>query len=176
MAFSYCATAMSRPALEASSVAMLRPISKIGRLICGRNDQTRRVPLPNRSSSSWLERPNMPVSVMRGKKLARAAPMLALAATNCCSAARMSGRRNRTPEGSPTCTLAKRESVLPIGVTGVDWDASLLGRSTATEGTGGSRFSGRVWPTSNVSALMSWARMRRCCATAALAVAVSDSA
>ena len=118
----------------------------------------------------------MPVSVMRGKKLARAAPMLALAATNCCSAARMSGRRNRTPEGSPTCTLAKRESVLPIGVTGVDWVASLLGRSTATEGTGGSRFSGRVWPTSNVSALMSWARMRRCCATAALAAAVSDSA
>ena len=37
--------------------------------------------------------PKLAVSEMRGKNAARAAPMLALAAISCCSAARMSGRR-----------------------------------------------------------------------------------
>jgi len=41
------------------------------------------------------------VSEIVGKYSARAAPIRALAATSCCSACRMSGRRSNTWEGTP---------------------------------------------------------------------------
>ena len=68
----------------------------------------RLLPLWNRLSSSVLAVPNVPVSAMRGKKAARAAPMLALAPFKACSAAMMSGRCKSKSEGKPACTSRKR--------------------------------------------------------------------
>jgi hypothetical protein len=51
--------------------------------------------------SAVLAVPTLPVSVMRGQKAARAAPMLALAAISNCSAWRTSGRCSSTSDGSP---------------------------------------------------------------------------
>ena len=60
---------------------------------------------PFRSS---LAKPALPVSVMRGKKAARAAPMLALAAFNCRSARWISGRRSSSSDGRPAGKSASR--------------------------------------------------------------------
>ncbi len=97
---SYCATAMSRLTRATSRLARLRPASKIGSRICGAKLQPKRLS-PTSPSSSVLAMPMLPVSVMRGKNAARAAPMLALAARSCCSAWRMSGRRSSRSDGRP---------------------------------------------------------------------------
>ena len=51
---------------------------------------------------SVLAHPKLPVREMVGKKRALAAPMRAFAAISSCSAWRMSGRRSRRSEGSPS--------------------------------------------------------------------------
>ena len=94
---------------------------------------------------------------MRGKKAARAAPMLALAAISCCSAWRMSGRRVSRSDGKPGRQL------------GEDGAASAAVAAA-------SRSAGRGWPSSSTSAFWSCARWRCCCARAARAPASSDSA
>ncbi|MNL66816.1 hypothetical protein D3C87_1913400 [compost metagenome] len=57
------------------------PPWKIGKVIFGRKLHTR-VPLSNRPDSSPEPLPMLPVSEMLGKNAARAAPMLALAASS----------------------------------------------------------------------------------------------
>ena len=175
MAFSYCATAISRAARAASRLAWLRPMSKIGRLMLGPNDQARLAAL-NRPSRSPLTRPRLPVSEMRGKKLARAAPMLALAPINCCSAARMSGRRSSRSDGRPAATSAKVGKSAAGCTAAVACVRSRGASAVTTAGTGGIRRSGTGWPTSRVSRLMSCARRRCCWARVACALADSDSA
>ena len=85
MAFSYWATAIWRPTWAASRLALLRPASKIGSSADGASEKPQ-APLLNSPESSLLAVPTCAVSAMRGKKFARAAPMLALAAISCCSA------------------------------------------------------------------------------------------
>ena len=95
------ATACLVPTSATSRSATRLPPLKMGRLIWGMKVQ---VPVPpsNRPLSSVCWRcPPSRVSEM-GKKAARAAPMLALAAFRLCSAARMSGRRCNRLEGAPT--------------------------------------------------------------------------
>ena len=100
----------------------------------------------NRSDRSPLAVPTLPVSVMRGKKAARAAPMLALAAISCCSAWRTSGRRVSTSDGRP---------------------AGSSGRPAAPRAAqAGGRSAGSGWPTSSTSAFSSSARWRVSCASA----------
>ena len=101
IALSYCATAMSRAARAASRLAWLRPASNSG---CSNWPLNVQAVFSNRPESSVLAMPTLPVSEMRGKKAARAAPMLALAAISCCSAWRMSGRCSSTSEGRPAGT------------------------------------------------------------------------
>jgi hypothetical protein len=72
-------------------LAWLRPASKTGSSSDGRQVKPQE-PFLNRPDSSLLAVPACAVREMRGKNAARAAPMLALAATSCCSAWRMSGR------------------------------------------------------------------------------------
>ncbi len=79
------------------------PASKIGCSSCAVPVKAQ-LPLLNRPESSVLAVPKLAVSEMRGKKAARAAPMLALAAISCCSAARMSGRRISSSDGRPAGT------------------------------------------------------------------------
>ncbi|MCY1534545.1 hypothetical protein D9M68_699210 [compost metagenome] len=112
----------------------------------------------NRSESALLAVPTLAVSEMRGKKAARAAPMLALAPISCCSAWRMSARRVSRSEGNPAGTSRNSDCVVT---------ASLAG-SASEAGSG--------CPTSKVSALRSSARWRCCWARADSAAAVSDSA
>ncbi|MNZ21524.1 hypothetical protein D3C78_385980 [compost metagenome] len=83
----------------------------MGRFIWGMKVQ---VPVPpSNSPLSWLLAvPAVAVSEMVGKKAARAAPILALAAFRLCSAASMSGRCCSRLEGAPTgmaasCTSAR---------------------------------------------------------------------
>ena len=64
-------------------------------------------PLPKRPESSLLAVPTLPVRLIEGKKAARAAPMLALAARNRSSAARTSGRRSSASEGNPAGSAAR---------------------------------------------------------------------
>ena len=97
----------------------------------------------------------LPVSEMRGKNAARAAPMLALLAISNCSAWRTSGRRVRTSEGTPA------------GSSGNVADAVI--------GSPGGRSAGNGCPISKVSAFSSSARSRRACASATCAAASSDS-
>ncbi|MNV72561.1 hypothetical protein D3C71_1656600 [compost metagenome] len=60
-----------------------------------------RVPLSNRPDSSDEADPMLPVRLIDGKNAARAAPMLALAASSVCSACSTSGRRSSTSDGKP---------------------------------------------------------------------------
>ncbi len=64
-----------------SRFARRRPPSKIGRFTWGANTQTL-VPASNRPDNSSLAEPTEPVSLIDGKKAARAAPMFALSARN----------------------------------------------------------------------------------------------
>ena len=89
------------PPSAACRLAWLRPASKIGSSSCGAKRPVANEPPWNRPDSSLLAVPTLPVSVMRGKNAARAAPMLALAAISCCSAWRTSGRRSSTSDGRP---------------------------------------------------------------------------
>ena len=110
IAFSYCAIWMSRWISATSRLACRRPASKIGRRICGTKLHAPEPP-SNRPSSELLALPAVAVSVMRGKKAARAAPMLALAAISARSAWATSGRRASTSEGTPagsSVTAARR--------------------------------------------------------------------
>ena len=75
-------------------------MSKMGHTTCGAKFHVPGLP-SNKSWSSLLMRPPPPVRVICGKYAARAAPMLAYAAFNWCSAVRMSGRRSSTSEGNP---------------------------------------------------------------------------
>ena len=154
MAFSYCARAMSRPARAESSPAWLRPASKIGSRAWGARVQPQE-PSLNRPESALLAVPALAVRAMRGKKAARAAPMLALAAISNCSAWRTSARCASRSDGRPSGTGANSGSLPP-------W----LSRSSA----------GKGWPVNRVSAFTSSARRRCCCASATRAVATSDSA
>ena len=113
----------------------------------------------NRPSSSLLAVPAWAVRAIRGKKLARAAPMLALAASSCCSDWRMSGRLASSSEGRPAGSSAS-------------WGASASRRRTVSA----RRSSGSGWPSSSTRAFSSRARWRSCCARVARAVSVSDSA
>ena len=113
---------------------------------------------------------------MRGKKLARAAPMLALAAISCCSAARMSGRRSSRSDGRPGGTSVKVGSSAAGSTAAVGCDRLRGASGVTTAGTGGTSRSGIGWPTSSVSRLMSCARRRCCWARVACASAASDSA
>lgn len=70
---------MSLRSTARSRLARLRPPSKRGSVTWGVNDQAR-WPERNRSDRSALDDPRKPVSEMRGKKAARAAPMSALRA------------------------------------------------------------------------------------------------
>ena len=63
------------------------------------------VPLLNRPLNSPEAVPTEPVRLMRGKKAARAAPILALACLSACSAARISGRLSNTSELKPAGSL-----------------------------------------------------------------------
>jgi hypothetical protein len=63
---------------------LLPPLNS-GRLMDGANDQTF-IPWLNRDESESLPTPALAVSEMVGKKLARAAPILALALSRLCSA------------------------------------------------------------------------------------------
>ncbi|MNE61945.1 hypothetical protein D3C80_1571950 [compost metagenome] len=93
--------------LDRSRLAFSAPALKIGRLICGWNSQVPEPPL-NSPDRSLLSEPALAVRLMLGKNAARAAPMLALAAFNWCSAWRMSGRRCSRSDGRPAGTSASR--------------------------------------------------------------------
>ena len=151
-------------------------MSKIGSVMLGPNDQALWPPEPNRPSRSALTRPRLPVSVMRGKKLARAAPMLALAAISCCSAARMSGRRSSSSDGRPAGTGAKAGSSATGATTAAGCDSALGAGGVSMAGRAGISRGAIGWPTSSVSRLMSCARSRCCWARVARALAASDSA
>ena len=158
MAFSYCATAMLRPAWALSRLAWLRPASKMGSSREGAIVNPHE-PLLNRPDSSPLAVPACAVSEIRGKNAALAAPMLALAAISCCSAWRMSGRRVSSSDGSPagSCAMAgAAASLLPVRLARMS--------------------SGRACPNSNARAFSSSARWRCCWASVARAAWVSDSA
>ncbi len=100
MAFSYWATLMSRSALATLRPAKVAPVLNRGRTTWGVKDQVSEPDL-NSAESSLPMVPNPVVREMRGKKAARAAPMLALLAFRRFSAMRMSGRRIRASEGRP---------------------------------------------------------------------------
>ena len=84
----------------------------------------------NSPDSSALAVPNAAVSEMRGKSVARAAPMSALAALSWLSAWRTSGRRRSTSDGMPGATS-------PGGIT----PARLAGSSSSGTGEPTSRLS-----------------------------------
>ena len=69
IAFSYCATAMSRLTSATSRLARLRPASKIGCSSCAVPVKAQ-LPLLNRPESSVLAVPKLAVSEMRGKNAA----------------------------------------------------------------------------------------------------------
>ena len=79
------ATATSRAACTASTLPWLRPASKSVQVPWGLKVQAVD-PLPISRDSWLLARPAEALSVMRGKNAARAAPILALAASSNCSA------------------------------------------------------------------------------------------
>lgn len=106
------------------------PALKIGRLSWGTKLQVPE-PDPNRPSSVELAVPALAVSVMRGKKAARAAPMLALAARSWRSACRTSGRRVSTDEGTPASSSGRAVAA----------STSLPGSSSAGTGAPTSRAS-----------------------------------
>ena len=118
---------------------------------------------PWKSPSSWaLPVPPEPVRAMRGKKAARAAPMLALAALRACSAACTSGRSTSTSDG----TSASQAAMMPV----------------PSNGPAGGTSGGMAPPTSTCRALRarsrccsSWARVARAASTCASAVARSRS-
>jgi hypothetical protein len=136
-------------------LARLRPASKIGCSSCAAPVKAQ-LPLLNRPDSSLLAVPKLAVSEIRGKNAARAAPMLALAAISCCSAARMSGRRIRSSDGRPAGTS--------------------IVNCPSSRGSGGGRSAGSGWPTSSCRAFSSSERCRVACASAARAPSSSDSA
>src|SRR2546427_263448 len=159
MDFSYWAMATSRSTLAAARLAELRPASKMGRRADGARVKPQ-LPLLNRPDSSLLAVPNCPVSVMRGKKAARAAPMLALALISCCSAWRMSGRCVSRSEGRPAGTAGR----------------SAVSRSPWLEPRLASTSAGSAWPSKSTRAFSSRARWRCCCASVARAASVSETA
>ncbi|MNN59833.1 hypothetical protein D3C81_1749810 [compost metagenome] len=120
---------------------------KIGRLICGWNNQVPEPPL-NRPSRSGLKVPALAVRLMLGKNAARAAPMLAFCALSKCSASRMSGRRCNRSDGKPSGTSLS---------------------SSESSGLLAARLSGRPVPSSNTRRLRSWATRRLYLASCALA-------
>ena len=69
-------------------------------------------PFPKRSETCGARPPNAPVRLIAGKKLAIATPTFALAATSCCSAWRMSGRRRSRSDGSPAGTSGGRKKLV----------------------------------------------------------------
>ena len=158
MAFSYCATAISRPTRALSRLAWLRPASKMGSSSDGAMVKPQE-PFLNRPDSSPLAVPACAVREMRGKNAARAAPMLALAPISCCSAWRMSGRRVSSSDGTPAGSGAiagASASLPPARLARTSW--------------------GSAWPSSRTSAFSSSARWRCCWASVARAAWVSDSA
>ncbi|MCY1539549.1 hypothetical protein D9M68_751400 [compost metagenome] len=119
-------------------MAFRRPAVKIGRLICGWNNQLPEPP-SNRPDSSLLMLPALAVRLILGKNAARAAPMLALADLSWCSAWSRSGRRCNRSDGKPAGTSASRS-----------WS------STSPPGNS----AGRPLPSSSARALRSWATRR----------------
>ena len=109
MAFSYCATAMARATSACFRLAALRPASNNGISTCGANVHAQ-VPALKSPLSSVLALPRLPVSEIFGKNAARAAAMLASAASSCCSAWRTSGRRTNTSEGRPAGSAGSPEA------------------------------------------------------------------
>ena len=83
----------------------------MGTVTCGEKLHT---PVPEpKSCESWeLVVPIEAVKLMVGKNAARAAPILAFAAFNVCSASRMSGRRPRRSEGRPGRNVLKQIGVI----------------------------------------------------------------
>ena len=125
---SYCATAMSR--LTLANV-------EVGLVAAGVEDRLQQLRRSGDRPRSALEQARelgarraqpFAVSEMCGKNAARAAPMLALAANSCCSAARMSGRRASSSDGKPGRQLVGH---------------LLAGRAAAAAG----RSAGSPWPT-----------------------------
>ncbi len=137
IAFSYCGDGDLAVDLRDLQVRDERPAREEG------GDDLRHEaprPRPRRRRGSESSGPSVPsraVSEIRGKKAARAAPMFAFAARSWCSAARMSGRRRRTSDGSPAATpLRVRHGAErsgrrsgPTGEPTRSWSAC---RSTAT--------------------------------------------
>ena len=110
----------------------------------------------NKPLSSLLALPALPVSVMRGKKAARAAPMLALAAMSCCSAARISGRTVSKSDGKPGRQFRSRD---------------IAARVVLVSGP-----AGRVWPTSKRQQIeVLGALALSCCASTTRALSSSDN-
>jgi len=93
MSMSFCSFATSR-------LACRLPALKIGTEIEGVKLQACEPDL-NSPESDELAVPKSPVRLMVGKNAARAAPMLALAASSVASACRTSGRRANRSEGRP---------------------------------------------------------------------------
>ncbi|VUM21834.1 hypothetical protein PGKDCPLP_03741 [Stenotrophomonas maltophilia] len=89
--------------LLSARLAFSRPPWKIGTLMDG--PMLKRCAFqPSRSSSCLAWNPASPFKVMRGRKLALATPMPAVAACSAASARRMSGRRSASSLGTPTAT------------------------------------------------------------------------
>ena len=105
----------------------------------------------NRLVNAVLASPSMLVSEMVGKNAARAAPTLAFADFNWCSASTTSGRSSNTLDDRPAGTLAIPASSAP----------RLAGNSASSTGP----------PTSSSSALRSCATCVVFCATSACACA-----
>ncbi|MNM63374.1 hypothetical protein D3C81_747400 [compost metagenome] len=90
--------------LLSARLAFRRPPWKIGRLIDGPTLK-RWAFQPSRSSSCLAWKPASPFKVMRGRKLALATPIPAVAACSAASARRTSGRRSASSLGMPTATV-----------------------------------------------------------------------
>ena len=129
---------MAREIFAESSEPLSEPALKMGTLMLGMKVQVPRPP-SNRLESESLERPVVAVSEMVGKKAARAAPMLALAAFSVCSAASTSGLSSSTFDDR-------------LAGSGASATASA---STWAPGSG-SRASGTREPTTSSRALMAW--------------------
>ena len=158
---------MSLRSTARSRLARLRPPSKRGSVTWGVNDQAR-WPERNRSDRSALDDPRKPVSEMRGKKAARAAPMSALRARSRCSAAWMSGRWMSSSDGVPA-----------------DRSCSSMGRSDGCAGPAdpadpadcADRYGPRSsTPVSSSRALPAWRRSRSLRSTSARAWAARPTA
>src|SRR5258706_11615969 len=100
MVLSYRISALARCASANFTPDFKRPAVKIGWETCGTKLQALCGPL-NKVDNWLLCPPRNPLRLICGKYAAFATPMLALADTRICSAARMSGRRAHNSGGQP---------------------------------------------------------------------------